>query len=52
MKVPYMLIVGAKEMEAGRVSLRLRDGSQQNNLELEEFIARIRDRIARRAPEL
>ncbi len=52
MKVPYMLIVGAKEMEAGRVSLRLRDGSQQNNLTLEEFIARVRDRIARRAPEL
>ncbi len=52
MKVPYMLIVGAKEMEAGRVSLRLRDGSQQNNLTLEEFIARIRDRIARRALEL
>ncbi len=52
MKVPYMLIVGAKEVEAGRVSLRLRDGSQQNNLTLEEFIARVRDRIARRAPEL
>lgn len=52
MKVPYMLILGAKEMEAGRVSLRLRDGTQQNNIPLEEFIARARDRITRRAPEL
>lgn len=52
MKVPYMLILGAKEMEAGRVSLRLRDGTQQNNIPLEEFLARARDRITRRAPEL
>ncbi len=52
MKVPYMLIIGAKEVEAGRVSLRLRDGSQQNNVPLEEFIARARDRISRRAAEL
>ncbi|MFO3796594.1 MAG: His/Gly/Thr/Pro-type tRNA ligase C-terminal domain-containing protein, partial [Anaerolineales bacterium] len=52
MKVPYMLILGAKEMEAGRISLRLRDGTQQNNIPLEEFIARARDRITRRAAEL
>ncbi len=52
MKVPYMLIIGAKEVDAGRVSLRLRDGSQQNNVPLEEFIARARDRISRRAAEL
>ena len=52
MKVPYMLVVGENEMNAGQVSLRVRDGSQQNNIPLEEFIARARDRIARRAPEL
>lgn len=52
MKVPYMLIIGAKEAEAGRVSLRLRDGTQQNNITLDEFIARARDRISRRAQEL
>jgi len=32
--------------------LRVRDGSQQNNIPLDEFIARAKDRIARRAPEL
>ncbi len=52
MKVPYMLIIGAKEAEAGLVSLRMRDGTQQNNVTLEEFIARARDRISRRAAEL
>jgi threonyl-tRNA synthetase len=52
MKVPYMLVVGNNEMEAGTVSLRVRDGSQQNNIPLSEFIARAKDRIARRASEL
>ena len=32
MKVPYMLVVGEEEMKAGKVSLRVRDGSQQKNI--------------------
>jgi len=44
--------VGANEMQAGQVSLRARDGSQQNQIALAEFIARAKDRIVRRAPEL
>ena len=52
MKVPYMLVLGENEMKAGQVSLRVRDGSQQNNIALDEFIARAKDRIAKRAPEL
>lgn len=52
MKVPYMLVVGANEAEAGVVSLRMRDGSQLNNIPLAEFEARVTDRIARRASEL
>jgi threonyl-tRNA synthetase len=52
MKVPYMLVVGENEMNAGQVSLRVRDGSQQNNIPLSEFMARAKDRIARRASEL
>jgi threonyl-tRNA synthetase len=52
MKVPYMLVVGENEMKAEQVSLRARDGSQQNNISLGEFISRARDRIARRAKEL
>ncbi len=52
MKVPYMLVVGANEAAAGQVSLRVRDGSQQNNIPLGEFIERVKDRIVRRAKEL
>jgi threonyl-tRNA synthetase len=52
MKVPYMLVVGENEMNAGQVSLRVRDGSQQNNIPLAEFIIRAKDRISRRAKEL
>jgi threonyl-tRNA synthetase len=52
MKVPYMLVVGENEMNAGQVSLRARDGSQQNNILLSDFMSRAKDEIARRAPEL
>jgi threonyl-tRNA synthetase len=52
MKVPYMLVVGDNEMQAEQVSLRVRDGSQQNNIPLGEFVARVKDRIDRRAGEL
>jgi len=52
MKVPYMLVVGDNEMQAGQVSLRARDGSQQNNIPLAEFVARAKDKISRRVNEL
>jgi threonyl-tRNA synthetase len=52
MKVPYMVVIGANEAEAGVVSLRMRDGSQLNNIPLSEFMERVQDRIRRRASEL
>jgi threonyl-tRNA synthetase len=52
MKVPYMLVVGENEANAGQVSLRVRDGSRADNIPLAEFITRARDRISRRAAEL
>jgi threonyl-tRNA synthetase len=51
-KVPYMLVLGDKEMQTEQVSLRVRDGSQQNNIPLSEFISRVKDRIAKRTVEL
>jgi len=47
-----MLVVGENELKAGSVSLRARDGSQQNNINLGDFIARVNDRIALRSSEL
>ncbi len=52
MKVPYMLVVGANEAQAGLVSLRVRDGSQQNNIPLAEFAARVKEKIAQRSSQL
>jgi len=52
LKIPYMLVVGEEEMKAGKVALRVRDGSQQKDMDPAEFIARAQDRIRRRAAEL
>ncbi len=52
MKVPYMLVVGENEMQAGQVSLRVRDGTQKNNITLPEFAASVKDKLAMRSPDL
>jgi len=52
MKVPYMLIVGEREAEAGTISLRKRDGSQQNGLPLTAFEALVQEKILSRAANL
>ena len=52
MKVPYMLVVGDREMEDNVVSLRKRDGTQVNGVPVDEFVALVADRIATRSPEL
>ncbi|OGO26627.1 MAG: threonine--tRNA ligase [Chloroflexi bacterium RBG_16_54_11] len=51
-KVPYMLVVGEREMADGTVSLRKRDGSRQDGMPVDEFIKLVKERIARRSPEL
>ncbi len=40
-KIPYMLIVGDKEVEQGTVSLRTRTGEKVNNVPLEQIIQRV-----------
>ncbi len=52
MKVPYMLVVGDREVAQESVSLRDRDGHRQNDLPRQSFIAQVTERIAKRAPEL
>ncbi|HJZ69932.1 MAG TPA: threonine--tRNA ligase, partial [Blastocatellia bacterium] len=41
-KVPYMLVVGAKEAEAGAVAVRSREKGDEGPVPLEEFLARIK----------
>ncbi len=45
-KIPYMLIVGDKEVEQGTVSLRTRTGEKQNNITLDTFIKRVHEVVA------
>lgn len=48
-KIPYMLVVGAKEMEDGTVSVRNRKGENLGVMTLDDFAAKIRAEIASRA---
>jgi threonyl-tRNA synthetase len=42
-KVPYMLIIGAKEMESGQVAVRHRLSGMKGECRPEEFIARLKE---------
>lgn len=42
-KVPYMLVVGDKEMENGTVSVRTREGGDQGSMKIEDFLKIIED---------
>ena len=44
-RVPYMVILGAKEAEAGNISVRTRSGEDLGAMALEDFIARVCEEI-------
>ena len=48
-KVPFMVIVGDQDVEAGAVSFRYRDGRQDNGIPVAEAIQRVVDAVASRA---
>ena len=52
MKVPYMPVVGEQEAVNGTVSLRRRDGSRQDGLTVDQFVAQVVEKIKTRAGEL
>ncbi len=41
-KVPYMIIIGQKELESGTVSIRKRDAGDLGSIEIGEFIAALK----------
>jgi threonyl-tRNA synthetase len=51
-KIPYMLVVGDKEMESSQVAPRLRTGEQLPPLSIGEFKLRILDIIQNKALDL
>jgi threonyl-tRNA synthetase len=48
-KIPYMLVVGEKEVAAGTVSVRKRTGGEQLSMSIDEFVAEARRVIAERS---
>jgi len=46
LKVPYMLVIGDREMEAGQVNLRLRDGQVPGAMPVDDFVALAREAVA------
>jgi len=51
-KIPYMLVVGAREQEAGTVNVRRRDGEELGALERPAFAEHARELAASRSREL
>ncbi|MBC8511687.1 MAG: threonine--tRNA ligase [Dehalococcoidia bacterium] len=50
-KVPYMLVVGDKELDSSTVSLRLRNGEDLGSLTASEFMSRVKSVIEARVPD-
>ena len=51
-KVPYMLVVGAREAEEGTVAVRRRSGEDLGAMSTTDFLARVRDLTSSRSREL
>ncbi|MFN2270417.1 MAG: His/Gly/Thr/Pro-type tRNA ligase C-terminal domain-containing protein, partial [Anaerolineae bacterium] len=45
-KIPYMLIIGDQEMEAGQVNLRMRDGQKPGAMSADDFVALAQKAVA------
>jgi threonyl-tRNA synthetase len=45
-KIPYMLVIGDRELEASQVNLRLRDGQKPGAMSVDDFIALALEAVA------
>jgi threonyl-tRNA synthetase len=51
MKIPYMLIIGDKEQDSSRVSLRLRNGEDLGLLSVSDFLNRVTPVLLSKSPD-
>ncbi len=51
-KIPYMLVLGAREQEAGQINVRRRQGEELGAVDLASFIEHVRKLSAERSLEL
>ncbi|MGC8852622.1 MAG: threonine--tRNA ligase [Hydrogenobacter sp.] len=49
-KIPYVLVVGDREVQEGKVSVRSKKEGDLGSMELEDFIKHIKDKIKNKAP--
>lgn len=49
MKIPYMLVIGDKEIESGELALEIRDGAKQEKISLEKLKSKLQKEITDRA---
>ena len=49
LKIPYMLVVGDREVEQGTVAVRHRDGQRENGVSFAAFVDRITEQIVGRS---
>jgi threonyl-tRNA synthetase len=47
-KIPYLVITGKKEVEENRLSVRSRDGGEQKNVTLADFVYRLKEETSNR----
>jgi threonyl-tRNA synthetase len=45
MKIPYMLVIGKREVEAGAVAVRLRSGEDLGQMQVAEFLERVKSLV-------
>lgn len=44
-KIPYMVIIGESEVKKGSISVRARSGEDRRDLNLEEFLEKLKEEI-------
>ena len=51
-KIPYMIVIGDKEVESKNISVRLRTGENLNGIEIEEFVNRAKEKVENKSLDL
>ena len=49
--MPYLLVVGDREMEAGQVAVRTRTGEDLGAMSIDEFVSRLGEDVASKGLE-
>jgi len=47
-RIPYMLVIGDKEMEAGEVAVRTRKGEDLGKMSVDDLVAKLQEEVKNR----